>query len=126
MSKGGTTVARRLPDGRLVRVLPDGNTEPFPPDRTDWETVRAMSDGEVEALAQSDPDNPPVTPQREARLKRVPQVKVMRRAMGLTQEDFAARFRIPLGTLVTGSRANPSRIRLCARTSPSLRAIRKR
>jgi len=26
-------------------------------------------------------------------------IKVMRRAMGLTQEDFAARFRIPLGTL---------------------------
>jgi putative transcriptional regulator len=99
MSKGGTTVARRLPDGRLVRVLPDGTTEPFPPDRTDWQTVRAMSDAEVEALAQSDPDNPPMTPQREARLKRVPQVKVMRRAMGLTQEDFATRFRIPLGSL---------------------------
>jgi putative transcriptional regulator len=58
-----------------------------------------MSDAEVEALAQSDADNPPLTPEREARLKRVPQVKVMRRAMGLTQEDFSARFRIPLGTL---------------------------
>jgi putative transcriptional regulator len=99
MSKGGTTVARRLPDGRLVRVLPDGTTEPFPPDRTDWEAVRAMSDAEVEALARSDPDNPPLTPEREARLKRVPRVKVMRRAMALTQEDFAARFQIPLGTL---------------------------
>jgi putative transcriptional regulator len=99
MSKGGTIVARRLPDGRLVRVLSDGTTETFPPDQTDWEAVRAMSDAEVEALAQSDPDNLPVTPEREARLKRVPQVKVMRRAMGLTQEDFAARFRIPLGTL---------------------------
>jgi putative transcriptional regulator len=32
-------------------------------------------------------------------LKRVPQVKVMRRALGLTQEEFSARFRIPLGTL---------------------------
>jgi putative transcriptional regulator len=29
----------------------------------------------------------------------VPRVKVMRRALGLTQEGFAARFRIPLGTL---------------------------
>jgi putative transcriptional regulator len=37
--------------------------------------------------------------ERQARLKRVPQVKVMRRAMGLAQEDFSARFRIPLGTL---------------------------
>jgi putative transcriptional regulator len=99
MSNGGTTVARRLPDGTLVRVLPDGSTEPFPPDRTDWDALRAMSDAEVEALAQSDPDNPPLTPEREARLRRVPQVKVMRRAMGLTQEDFSTRFRIPLGTL---------------------------
>jgi putative transcriptional regulator len=99
MSNGGTTVARRLPDGTLVRVLPDGSTEPFPPDRTDWDALRAMSDAEIEALAQSDPDNPPLTPEREARLSRVPQVKVMRRAMGLTQEDFSTRFRIPLGTL---------------------------
>jgi putative transcriptional regulator len=99
MSKGGTTVARPLPDGTLVRVLPDGSTEPFPPDGTNWEAVRGMSDAQVEALAQSDADNPPLTPEREGRLKRVPQVKVMRRAMGLTQEDFSARFRIPLGTL---------------------------
>jgi putative transcriptional regulator len=29
----------------------------------------------------------------------VPQVKVMRRALHLTQEEFAQRFHIPLGTL---------------------------
>ena len=29
----------------------------------------------------------------------MPRVKVMRRALKLTQEEFAARFRIPLGTL---------------------------
>jgi len=32
-------------------------------------------------------------------MKRTPQVKVIRRALGLTQEEFAARYRIPLGTL---------------------------
>jgi putative transcriptional regulator len=58
-----------------------------------------MTDAEINSAALSDPDNPPLTPEREARLKRVPQVKVMRRAMGLTQEDFSAHFRIPLGTL---------------------------
>jgi putative transcriptional regulator len=41
----------------------------------------------------------PLTPEREACMRRVPQVKVMRRALGLTQEDFATRFRIPLDTL---------------------------
>ena len=40
-----------------------------------------------------------VAPERQARLRPVPQVKVMRRALHLTQEEFASRFRIPLGTL---------------------------
>jgi putative transcriptional regulator len=99
MSKDDTTVAKRLPDGTLVRVRPDGSTSPLPPDRTDWAALREMTDAEVEASALSDEDNPPLTPDREARLRRVPQVKVMRRAMGLTQEDFSARFRIPIGIL---------------------------
>ena len=30
---------------------------------------------------------------------RTPQVRLIRRALGLSQEEFAARFRIPLGTL---------------------------
>jgi putative transcriptional regulator len=32
-------------------------------------------------------------------MKRVPRVKIVRRALGLTQEEFATRYRIPLGTL---------------------------
>jgi putative transcriptional regulator len=32
-------------------------------------------------------------------MRRVPRVKTLRRALGLTQEEFAARYRIPLGTL---------------------------
>jgi putative transcriptional regulator len=58
-----------------------------------------MTEEEINAAALTDPDNPPRTPEREKHLKRVPQVKVMRRALKLTQEEFAARFRIPLGTL---------------------------
>src|ERR1700731_733962 len=30
---------------------------------------------------------------------RIPRVKTLRRALGLTQEEFAARFQIPIGTL---------------------------
>jgi putative transcriptional regulator len=51
------------------------------------------------AAARSDPDNPPLDEYARGRMKRVPQVKVMRRALGLTQDRFAARFHIPLGTL---------------------------
>jgi putative transcriptional regulator len=32
-------------------------------------------------------------------MKHTPRAKLIRRALGLTQEEFAARFRIPLGTL---------------------------
>jgi putative transcriptional regulator len=32
-------------------------------------------------------------------MKRIPRVKIIRRALGLTQEEFASRFHIPLGTL---------------------------
>ena len=99
MSEENTIVARRLPDGTLVEVLPDGSTRPFPPDQTDWAALRTMTDEEINAAALGDPDNPPLTPERQARMRRVPQVKVMRQALGLTQEEFSARFRIPLGTL---------------------------
>jgi putative transcriptional regulator len=58
-----------------------------------------MTEGEINAAALADPDNPPITPERWARFKRVPQVKSMRRALGLTQEEFSARFKIPPGTL---------------------------
>jgi putative transcriptional regulator len=99
MSKGRTIRARRLEDGTLVEVLPDGTVRPFPPDETDWAALRRMTEEEINAAALTDPDNPPRTPEREKHLRRVPQVKVMRRALGLTQEEFAGRFQIPLGTL---------------------------
>ena len=99
MSKERTIVARRLPNGTLVEVLPDGTTRPFPPDCTDWAALAHLTEDEINTAALSDPDNPPRTPKREKQLKRVPRVKVMRRALGLTQEEFAVRFRIPLGTL---------------------------
>ncbi len=58
-----------------------------------------MTEQEVLAAALSDPDARPLTPDDIRRMKRTPRAKIIRRALGLTQEDFAARFRIPLGTL---------------------------
>jgi putative transcriptional regulator len=59
----------------------------------------AMTDDEVLAAASSDPDAQPLTAADLKRMKRVPQVKVIRRALGLTQEEFAERYRIALGNL---------------------------
>jgi putative transcriptional regulator len=58
-----------------------------------------MDDAAIRAAAKSDPDNPPLTSKRMSSMQRAPQVKVLRRALGLTQGEFAARYQIPLGTL---------------------------
>lgn len=86
--------ARMHPDGTLVEVLGDGSERPFP------ETpMRPMTPEEVERAAWEDADARPMTDEEFARAKRVPRAKTLRRALGLTQEEFAARYRIPLGTL---------------------------
>jgi putative transcriptional regulator len=98
MSKENTIVAKRTSDGTLVEVLSDGSTRPLP-DLTDWSRVDAMTDEEVHAAAMADPDARPMTPEEMAKAQRVPRVRTLRRALGLTQEEFAARYHIPLGTL---------------------------
>jgi putative transcriptional regulator len=91
-----TTITARIrkSDGKLVRVYPDGREVALRK-----RPIRPMTDEEVHAAALSDPDNPPLTEERLKQLKRVPRVRTLRRALGLTQEEFAARFHIPLGTL---------------------------
>ena len=65
----------------------------------DWSRFDAMTEAERHAAALSDPDAKPLTPEDFKRMKRTPQVKIIRRALKLSQEDFAARFHIPIGTL---------------------------
>lgn len=57
------------------------------------------TDSDIQRAAAADPDALPLKAADVARMKRTPQVKIIRRALGLTQEEFAARYRIPLGTL---------------------------
>jgi putative transcriptional regulator len=72
-----------------------------PPDPSpeDWSRFDAMTPAERHAAALADPDAQPLTPEDLARMPRTPRVRIIRRALGLSQEDFAARFQIPLGTL---------------------------
>ena len=98
MSKDNTIVAKRASDGLLVEARPDGTTAPLI-DRTDWNRVRAMTDDEVTAAALADPDAQPLTEEDVSSARRTPRAKIIRRALRLTQEEFSARFHIPLGTL---------------------------
>ena len=59
----------------------------------------SMSGEQRHAAAVNDQDAQPITPENEKHMERTPQVKIIRRALGLSQEDFAARLHIPLGTL---------------------------
>jgi putative transcriptional regulator len=58
-----------------------------------------MTDAEVHAAAMADPDARPMTDAEWDAAPKVPRTKTLRRALGLTQEEFATRFQIPLGTL---------------------------
>jgi putative transcriptional regulator len=61
--------------------------------------IRSMTPKNVESAALADPDAQPLSRSDLKRMKRTPQAKVIRRALGVTQEEFAARYHIPLGTL---------------------------
>jgi putative transcriptional regulator len=54
---------------------------------------------EIESAALADPDAQPLTGADLKRMRRVPRAKALRRALSLTQEEFALRYQIPLGTL---------------------------
>ena len=51
------------------------------------------------AAALADPDALPMTPEQLKNAKRRPRVTVIRRALRMTQEQFATAFKIPLNTL---------------------------
>jgi putative transcriptional regulator len=89
-----TTIARMRADGTIVEVISDGSERPFPDT-----PMRAMTEAEIEAAADADPDARPMTPEELRKARRVPRAKTLRRGLGLTQQEFAARYHIPLGTL---------------------------
>jgi putative transcriptional regulator len=93
MSKA-TITAKIRDDGTVVEVRPDGAEIPFPDT-----PIRPMTEAGISAAALADPDARPMTPGQMATARRVPRTRTLRRALALTQEEFALRYHIPLGTL---------------------------
>ena len=58
-----------------------------------------MTPQQIEDAARADPDAQPLTTQDMLRMRRIPRIKIIRRSLGLTQEEFAIRYQIPVGTL---------------------------
>jgi putative transcriptional regulator len=65
----------------------------------DWDRLDAMTEAESLAAALADPDAQPLSDADMTRMQPIPRAKIIRRALRLTQEEFAARYQIPLGTL---------------------------
>ena len=60
---------------------------------------RTMTPQQIEDAARADPDAQPLTAEDLRRMRRTPRIKLIRRSLGLTQEEFSARYQIPVGTL---------------------------
>jgi len=65
----------------------------------DWSVADGLTDEQIRSAALADPDAQPLSEERLATMRRVPRTKSLRRALGLSQEEFAARYHIPVGTL---------------------------
>jgi putative transcriptional regulator len=61
----------------------------------DWSRLDAMTAEQRPAAALADPDAQPLTDADMDRMKPTPRLKIIRRALGLTQEECAARVQLP-------------------------------
>ncbi len=79
-----------------------------------WARLDAMTDDEVTARALTDPDNPPISKERLARMRRISPAKFIRQKLAMSQAGFAAAYGIPLGTLQAWERheAEPGPVEL--------------
>jgi putative transcriptional regulator len=100
----------------------------------DWSRFDSMTEAERAEAARSDPDAQLLMPADMKRMKRTPRAKIIRRALSLTQEEFADRYGIPLGTLrdweqgrSEPDQTNRSYLRVIASDPEGvMRALRKR
>ena len=72
-----------------------------PPIETDtnWAAVDALTDEQIEAAVRDDPDAAPIGFFELPGFTPIPNAKRLREKLGLTQEEFAKTYRIPVGTL---------------------------
>ena len=76
------------PDGHSTKTHADGHVEELLPDPSQVIAEHLYENADA-----------PLTPERLARMKPISRSKTLRRALGLTQEEFSERYSIPLGTL---------------------------
>jgi len=78
----------------IVKVTPEMAAKAV--GETDWRAVDAQSDADIERSVGGDPDAAPILTDGEIAAAIA---RGVRKRLGLSQGDFAKRFRVPLGTL---------------------------
>ncbi len=78
----------------IVRVTPELLADAL--DATDWKRVDAQTDDDIGRNVAGDPDAAPVLTDGETAAAIV---RTLRKRLGLSQAQFAARFHVPVGTL---------------------------
>jgi putative transcriptional regulator len=86
---------QRFDDRDTTKVAAEGPR----PGQTDWTRVEALTGEQALQNALADEDNPPLTDDQLARMRRVPDPQEIRQRLGLTQREFSQQFQIALGTL---------------------------
>lgn len=84
-----------MKNANITKTTPRSEKQP----KIDWACFDAMTEEERHQAALSDPDAQPLSEADLERMVRIPQAKIVRRALKLTQEEFSRRFHIPLDTL---------------------------
>lgn len=79
---------------RYVKITPEMAEQAVR--EIDWARIDAMTDEDIARQVAENPDAAPIMTPAQIRAARV---RHARRRSGLTQEAFAERYRIPLGTL---------------------------
>ncbi len=97
MNKLSTTGKRYLKDD----IWHDDNG-PIPDTPAEWDPP--MTDAERHEAALSDPDNPPLTADQLARMRRVSRAKFVRQKLGMSRATFAATYDIPEPILASWER----------------------
>lgn len=80
--------------GKYVRVTPQMAEQALKD--VDWARIDAMTDEDIERGIAADPDAAPPMSDVEITAARV---RWVRKTTGLSQEQFSARYRVPVGTL---------------------------
>jgi putative transcriptional regulator len=89
---------RLNPNGEAVAVLPGGG-EAAIAQKTNWDSLKTLSDDDVALAASLDEDNPLLTDKELAQMQSIPNVKKIRTNLKLSQSQFAQEFQLSVKTI---------------------------